>query len=57
MSLRVVALKPLCKRLPITPEILAALKRFWEAVSDQFNAATFWAASCTYVLFRLFAHG
>ena len=38
--------KPSRKRLPITPEILAALKHIWEAASDQFNAAAFWAASC-----------
>ena len=41
-----VALKPSHKRLPITPEILAALKQFWKAASNQFNAAAFWAASC-----------
>ena len=37
---------PTRKRLPITPDILMALKRVWESLPDQYNAVTFWAASC-----------
>ena len=33
-------------RLPITPVVLRALKRSWEAEADRASAAMLWAAAC-----------
>ena len=41
------SVRPAHRCLPITPDILVVLKHFWKLLADQYNAAAFWAASCT----------